>query len=89
MVVLVVILTAQHKQAEMVVLVVVQVGKQEQVAQVTHLLFLHLKALMEAMELLLLLTKEGQVVEQLEQEQIYQHQQAIKEPLAGQVLSLI
>ena len=78
-----VILTAQHKQAEMVVLAVVQVGKQEQVVQVTHPLSLHLKALMEAMELLLPLIKGVQVAEQLEQEQIYQDQQAIKELLAG------
>tara|TARA_A100001015_G_C14650178_1_gene578887 strand:+ start:394 stop:681 length:288 start_codon:yes stop_codon:yes gene_type:complete len=82
-VVLVVILIVQHKQVEMVVLAAVQVGKQEQVAQVTHPLSLHLKVTMEAMELLLLLIKEVQVVEQLAQEQIYQHHQAIKDNLAG------
>ena len=74
----------QHQlkeQVDQVVLVVVQVGKQEQAEQVTHLLSVQHKELMVVMVVVRLLIKVVQLVVRLKQVQIYHGQLVIKEKL--------
>ena len=86
---MVVILIVQHKVADLVVLEVAEDGKQEQAAQEILPQLVHLKVMLVAMALELLLIKEVPLVEQLQQEQFYQVQQEMTELLVEQVLFLI
>ena len=85
----VVILIVHNKQVYQVVQVVAQVGRQEQVEQEILPPLLPLKVITVEQELLLLLIKVDQAVEQLELEQLWIHLQVIKGNLAVQVLFLI